>query len=356
MKKHFYKILASATLYLFCAYPNRAMAQDQTINGNLNIGAGFHNALGYGPRIYFLGNSDDFFISHFNSGGNQSEFRFGIGDDFQPEDKFSIGVNYAGDGQWYDRMVVQGDGNVGIGTSSPQSKLQVNGGAVVVGTNSVATNADGHVSIGNITEDSNPTQADWIPNSTLLLNAHDYSSIGFHDSGVRVDFIRAGNGTIQLGYDGGFGNANIGLPLGIWNAQGNVGIGTLNPQEKLSVKGKIRAQEIKVEMTGWPDFVFEPKYSLMPLRSLESYINENKHLPGIPSAAEVKEQGIELGAMNKKLLQKIEELSLYIIQQDKKITDQQQRAVEERKSNLSLQEDIELLKTQMKKLIEKTDQ
>jgi hypothetical protein len=356
MKKHFYKILALAIVCLFCSYPDCAIAQDQTIIGNLNIGAGFHNALGYGPRIYFLGNSDDFFISHFNTGGNQSEFRFGIGDDFQPEDKFSIGVNYAADGQWYDRMVVQSDGNVGISISSPQSKLQVNGGAVVVGTNSVITNADGHISIGNITEDSNPTQADWVPNSTLLLNAHDYSSIGFHDSGLRVDFIRAGNGTIQLGYDGGWGNANIGLPLGIWNAQGNVGIGTLNPQEKLSVKGKIRAQEIKVEMTGWSDFVFEPKYGLMPLGLLESYINENKHLPGIPSAAEVKEQGIELGEMNKKLLQKIEELSLYIIQQDKRITDQQQKAVEERKNNLSLQEDIGLLKTQMKKLMGKTNQ
>lgn len=355
MKKYFYKILASATACLLFVHADNAKAQDQTINGNLNIGTGYHNALGYGPRIYFLGNSDDFFISHFNSGGNQSEFRFGIGDDFQPEDKFSIGVNYAGDGQWYDRMVVQGDGNVGIGTSSPQSKLQVNGGAVVVGTNSVITNADGHLSIGNITEDSNPTQADWVPNSTLLLNAKDYSSIGFHDSGVRVDFIRAGNGTIQLGYDGGWGNANIGLPLGIWNAQGNVGIGTLNPQEKLSVKGKIRAQEIKVEMTGWSDFVFEPKYNLMPLGSLECYINENKHLPGIPSAADVMEQGIELGEMNKKLLQKIEELSLYIIQQDKRINNQQQKAAEERKSNLSLQEDIELLQTQMKKLMEKAD-
>ncbi|MBB6236407.1 hypothetical protein HDC90_001019 [Pedobacter sp. AK013] len=317
MKKNFYKILASTTACLLLVYADRATAQDQTINGNLNIGAGYHNAIGYGPRIYFLGNSDDFFISHYNSGGNQSEFRFSIGDDFQAEDKFAIGVTYAVDNQWYDRMVVQGDGNVGIGTSLPQSKLQVNGGAIVVGTNSVVTNADGHISIGSITEDSNPTQADWVPNSTLLLNAKDYSTVAFHDSGSRVDFIRAGNGTIQLGYDGGWGSANIGLPNGIWNAQGNVGIGTLVPKEKLSVNGNIRAKEIKVEATNWPDYVFEEGYNIGTLKGLESYIKANKHLPGIPSAKEIEANGLELGEMVKMQQKKIEELTLHLIEKDK---------------------------------------
>ncbi|AZI24045.1 hypothetical protein EA772_01305 [Pedobacter sp. G11] len=119
------------------------MAQDQTIDGNLTIGGEFKNGLGYAPGIFLFGNSDDFFIRRFNVAPNQSEFRFAIGDDFQPEDRFSIGVNYGGS-QWHYRMVVQGDGKVGIGTSTPGAQLHVNGGAAVFGTNAVTTNTDGH--------------------------------------------------------------------------------------------------------------------------------------------------------------------------------------------------------------------
>jgi hypothetical protein len=98
---------------------------------------------------------------------------------------------------------------------------------------------------------------------------------------------------------------------------GNVGIGTAAPTEKLSVKGKIRAQEIKVEMTNWPDFVLAKDYKLSSLLETEKLIKEKGHLPGIPSAAEVQANGVELGDMNKKLLQKIEELTLYLIEMKK---------------------------------------
>ncbi|WP_199562620.1 hypothetical protein [Pedobacter chinensis] len=101
---------------------------------------------------------------------------------------------------------------------------------------------------------------------------------------------------------------------------GNVGIGTLAPTEKLSVKGKIRAQEVKVEASNWPDYVFEEGYKAETLKELESYIKENKHLPEIPSAKEMEENGIELGEMNKLLLKKIEELTLHLIEKDKEIT------------------------------------
>lgn len=100
---------------------------------------------------------------------------------------------------------------------------------------------------------------------------------------------------------------------------GDVGIGTTNPNSwKLAVNGKIRAKEIKVE-TGWSDFVFFDNYKLPTLLEVENHIQEKGHLKDIPSAKEVKKNGIYLGEMNAKLLQKIEELTLYTIQQQKEI-------------------------------------
>ncbi len=98
---------------------------------------------------------------------------------------------------------------------------------------------------------------------------------------------------------------------------GNVGIGTTNPAEKLSVNGKIRAHEIKVEITGWPDYVFEDDYKKPSLLEIEKFISANKHLPEIPSKDEVSQNGIALGDMNKRLLKKIEELTLYVIEMKK---------------------------------------
>jgi hypothetical protein len=100
---------------------------------------------------------------------------------------------------------------------------------------------------------------------------------------------------------------------------GNVGIGTASPTEKLSVNGKIRAHEIKVETANWPDYVFAKEYKLQSLQETEQHIKDKGHLPGIPSAEEVKADGVDLGEMNAKLLKKIEELTLYLIEQNKKV-------------------------------------
>ena len=106
---------------------------------------------------------------------------------------------------------------------------------------------------------------------------------------------------------------------------GNVGIGTTNPAEKLSVNGKIRAHEIKVEITGWPDYVFGEDYKKRSLLDLEKYISNHKHLPEIPSENEVSQNGIALGDMNKLLLKKIEELTLYLIEMKKENISQQKQ-------------------------------
>lgn len=100
---------------------------------------------------------------------------------------------------------------------------------------------------------------------------------------------------------------------------GKLGIGVLTPTDRLEVNGRIRAKEVKVEVSGWPDYVFEPSYNKMPLAELERFIQNNGHLPEIPSAVEAETNGIELGEMNKLLLKKIEELTLHLIKQAKEI-------------------------------------
>lgn len=117
-------------------------------------------------------------------------------------------------------------------------------------------------------------------------------------------------------------NSNDYNSISILRSNGNVGIGTINPGVwRLAVNGKIRAKEIKVE-TGWSDYVFYDDYKLPTLQEVEKHIKEKGHLKNIPSAEEVERNGIFLGEMNSKLLQKIEELTLYTIAQEKKLKSQ----------------------------------
>ena len=112
---------------------------------------------------------------------------------------------------------------------------------------------------------------------------------------------------------------------------GKIGIGTTSPDELLTVKGKIHTQEVLVDLDGAvaPDYVFEkyfngfskalPEYELISIKELENFLKENKHLPNVPSAKEMEEKGIPLKEMNLILLQKVEELTIYIIEQQKEI-------------------------------------
>ncbi len=170
-------------------------------------------------------------------------------------------------------------GNAGIGTASPTEKLSVGG--------------------GNIGFDYG---------YGLKTNTGAYRNIlttGWDTYGDYVGFYTAGTGA---------GNAN---PVMYLRTGGNVGIGTTNPQYKLAVNGAIGAKEVIVTNTGWPDCVFKPGYRLQPLSEVGAYIRAHHHLPGIPSEAEVKEKGVSVGEMQARLLEKIEELTLRMIEQDK---------------------------------------
>ncbi len=108
---------------------------------------------------------------------------------------------------------------------------------------------------------------------------------------------------------------------------GNVGIGTDTPQHKLDVKGAINAQTLLVNNKRLPyaDHVFNDDYQLRPLAEVENFVTTHKHLPDIPSAKSMEKNGVDIGELQIKLLQKIEELTLYVIEQDKKINEQEKR-------------------------------
>jgi hypothetical protein len=125
---------------------------------------------------------------------------------------------------------------------------------------------------------------------------------------------------------------------------GALGIGTTTPDEALTVKGKIHTNEVRVDLNSpieqGPDYVFEPTYNLLPLSEVESYIKANKHLPEVPSAKQMEEEGLNLKEMNLLLLKKVEELTLYVIElknENEKLKGNEHRlsALEQKLKNLA---------------------
>jgi hypothetical protein len=131
----------------------------------------------------------------------------------------------------------------------------------------------------------------------------------------------------RFGVHGGFNDAlviynaaNSNIPF-VMKTNGNIGIGTTTPDAKLVVNGTIKALQVDVVPSIIADYVFEPNYKLLPLSKVEAHIKAKKHLPNIPSEKEIKAKGsVSLGDFQMKLLEKIEELTLYTIEQEKRIS------------------------------------
>ena len=133
--------------------------------------------------------------------------------------------------------------------------------------------------------------------------------------GPRLEMVNGNEPTIfqLLGLSGGVAGGGA-------NFMGKVGIMTTTPGAyELAVNGDIRAHSIRVETSGWPDYVFDSSYRLMSLPETEKFIKTYKHLPGIPAAHKVEKEGIELGNSQKLLLKKIEELTLHVIELEKRL-------------------------------------
>ncbi|TCC87302.1 hypothetical protein EZ428_21615 [Pedobacter frigiditerrae] len=277
-----------------------------------------------------------------------------------------------------DRLVIANAGNVGIGTTAPQAKLHVTQsamdqpGLVIQGTTINADAAQHYVAL--------TLDGDYGNGTGNYSQIRSYSNL-YSQWGSRLAFFTTSNapantlvermridanGNVGVGTTSPTGilelqklNSNLAFDLSTnglskivskgWNASidmhtfqvngtenlnqfnintnGNVGVGTATPNEKLAVNGKIRAKEIKVEPNpaSWPDYVFEADYNITSLTALEKYIRVNKHLPEMPTAKEVAVNGVELGEMNRLLLKKVEELTLHLIEKDKQLQDSDKR-------------------------------
>ncbi|WP_217607270.1 hypothetical protein [Chitinophaga sp. GbtcB8] len=207
------------------------------------------------------------------------------------------------------RMTLDNSGRLGIGTTTPTALLNVSGG-------NIKLNNPGPYPYG-INIDVNFPEG-W---------AREFS-ISHSGTGKLFGWGVQGYGSsIVYAYIGGNTTADAAnaTPWMAFKPDGSVGIGTTNPQAKLAVNGDVFAKKIKVTQTGWPDYVFGEDYALPSLAVVEKYINEHKHLPGIPTATAVEKEGLDLGEMNKQLLQKVEELTLYLIELKKENGQQNQR-------------------------------
>jgi hypothetical protein len=257
----------------------------------------------------------------------------------QASDNLSLQV-YSPDGSniTANALAINGFGNVGIGTASPSAKLHIsnNGssssptspysGDLIIqgnpGNRTSTTGASLEFVIPANTDGSNP----WGQARIIAVagSSNTYNATGKMILGTRRSFDKGtGSGTAW----------NYGDDVVIDGA-GNVGIGTTTVPlgYKMAVAGNAIAESITVKLqANWPDYAFKKNYGLMPLTDLKAYVDKNQHLPEVPTAEQVKKDGINLGEMNTLLMKKVEELTLYLIEKDKQDKIRQQEIEELKK-------------------------
>ena len=198
-------------------------------------------------------------------------------------------------------LFIADGGNVGIGTINPTARLTIQ-----AGPNGFPT----------------PLKAISIVGPNSPANSDSAQEISWDFSSAGSASIRSYRGTswdtyMQFSTNSISTTGNVPQVRMHISENGNVGIGTTIPDSKLAVNGTIHSREVKVDMSGWPDYVFKKEYNLPTLEEVEKHIAVKGHLENIPTEEEVLKNGINLGEMNAKLLQKIEELTLYMIEMKK---------------------------------------
>lgn len=251
-----------------------------------------HGGRGKGIYITDKNSSDAWFI------GEGYDYR-GLGIGYSSSNQTEYGDNA--------KLFISISGSIGIGTTTPRALLHVKNGNNTYGA--ILANANEHnfqLYTKTLTTVSNQ--------ETFRLGM----KYGGNENNGFISFYRGGSGV-----GGSLGFATNGIERIRVVKNGNVGIGVSDPQARLVVDGNVQAEEIKVQIIDGPDYVFEADYALRTLADVRAYIDQYGHLPEVPSAVEMESEGINVGEMNMLLLLKVEELTLYTLQQEEKIRAQQ---------------------------------
>jgi len=227
-------------------------------------------------------------------------------------------------------FTVRNSGNVGIGVTNPVAKVEIMNNASQTAAAAIrAMSPDNHfVTI----------------NSSIVTQGYN-NIVQAGDAGIVYSNGSSGTGAFVITP---WANATSGLRM---DNNGSVGIGTGNTADanyKLFVETGIRTRKVKVDQASWPDYVFDSSYTPQPLAQVAQYINNNKHLPGVPSAEEVKKEGLDLGNNQAVLLKKIEELTLYAIQQETTAKQQAEKINQQDATIKSLEERMQRLEELVK--------
>ena len=230
---------------------------------------------------------------------------------------------YTGDvlGSAPERLTILSDGKLGVGNPSPRYSMDVAGSDIrlkLASGNGIHLRTD---SYGN----------------SYINNMNDFVSNGNTNNG----FLKITAQT-ELSFATGDAGSSGTSRMTILGSTGFIGIGTTAPDYMLDINGTARAKEVIVE-SNWADFVFEPGYDLPSIEEVEAHIQSERRLPGMPSAEAVREHGVSIGETQTLLLQKVEELTLYLIEQEKQLEAQRKELEALKTLNLTLLETVNFL-------------